>query len=76
VVVLGVVLENLGPLLVVKSAYEFLDAYASVLGPPLLAVDKPRRVSQDRYSCPCTDGHIHLLRQLDIELSCTEKAQL
>jgi hypothetical protein len=42
VVVLGVELEHLGPLLVVEGADQLLDADASVLAPPLLAVDEPR----------------------------------
>jgi hypothetical protein len=41
VVVLGVELEHLGPLLVVEGADQLLDADASVLAPPLLAVDEP-----------------------------------
>ena len=41
VVVLGVELEDLGSLLVVKGADELLNADASILGPPLLAVNEP-----------------------------------
>jgi hypothetical protein len=41
VVVLGVELEDLGSLFVVKGADKLLNADASVLGPPLLAVDEP-----------------------------------
>ena len=41
VVVLGVVFEDLGPLLVVKGADQLLDSDLSVGGPPLFAVDEP-----------------------------------
>ena len=41
VVVLRVVFKHLRLLLVVKGADQLLDADASVLGPPFLAVDEP-----------------------------------
>ena len=50
VVVLGVVLENLGLLLVVECANELLYADASVCCPPLLALDKPARILAPAYS--------------------------
>jgi hypothetical protein len=41
VVVLRVVFEDFGSLRVVKSADQLLNTDASVLGPPLLAVNEP-----------------------------------
>jgi hypothetical protein len=75
VVVLWVELEYLGPLLVVKSANQLLDAHATVVSPPLLAVDKPAKqlvLHTTRHMCMC----IHFLGELDIELSRTEESQL
>jgi hypothetical protein len=61
VVVLRVVLEDLGPLLVVKGADELFDAHIRIRCPPLFRVDEPAVVSARSLRpkvAPCVVTHI------------------
>lgn len=73
VVVLWVVLEDLGPLLVVEGTDQLLDADASVLVAPLLAVLEPVAPSATTLFGPHA-GDVHLLGELNVELARSEEA--